>query len=93
MAVIRTIDRMTAKIGIVVACILVPLLLIPNVYEVFSRYVLRDPTVWALDVTTCAFGPLFLPTMAILTWSSWASDDRSRVMRNAEILELGYSET
>jgi TRAP-type mannitol/chloroaromatic compound transport system permease small subunit len=111
MAVIRTIDWMTEKVGIVVASILVPLLLFPNVYEVFSRYVLGDPTIWALDVTTYAFGSLFmlvsawallkgahvrtdvlwdkfsdrtkgiidscaflilfLPTMAILTWSSW----------------------
>jgi TRAP-type mannitol/chloroaromatic compound transport system permease small subunit len=111
MAVIRAIDWMTAKIGVVVATILVPIILLPNVYEVFSRYVLRDPTVWALDVTTYAFGSLFmlvsawallkgahvrtdilwdrfadrtkgiidscaflilfLPTMAILTWSSW----------------------
>ena len=109
--VIRTIDWFTEKIGIVMAFIFVPLLLFPNVYEVFSRYVLNDPTIWALDVTTysfgalfmlagsyalqqgahvrtdmlwdkftdrtkgiidcCAFLFLFLPTMAILAWSSW----------------------
>jgi TRAP-type mannitol/chloroaromatic compound transport system permease small subunit len=97
--------------GIALACILVPVLIIPNVYEVISRYVFNDPTIWALDVTTMAFGALFmlgsayallkgahvrtdmlydgfsdrtkgridaaaflfffLPTMAILTWSSW----------------------
>lgn len=111
MNVIRTIDWMTNTVGVAMAFVLVPLLLIPNVYEVFSRYVLGDPTIWALDVTTysfgalfmlagsyallkgahvrtdmlwetfsdrtkglidsCAFVFLFLPTMAILTWSSW----------------------
>ena len=111
LGIIRTIDWMTEKIGIIMAFILVPLLLFPNVYEVFSRYVLKDPTIWALDITTYAFGALFmlagsyalqqgahvrtdmlwdkfsdrtkgiidccaflflfLPTMAILTWSSW----------------------
>ncbi len=111
MAVIRAIDWFTEKCGIVAACILVPILLVPNVYEVFSRYVLNDPTIWALDVTTYSFGALFmlaasfallkgahvrtdllwdkftdrtkglidscaylllfLPTMAVLGWSSW----------------------
>jgi len=109
--VINTIDGITEKVGMVMSFILVPVLFLPNVYEVFSRYVLRDPTIWALDVTTYAFGALFmiasswalmkgahvrtdmlwdnfsdrtkgiidscaflflfLPTMAVLTWSSW----------------------
>ena len=109
--VIRAIDWFTETIGIGMSFIFVPLLLVPNVYEVFSRYVLKDPTIWALDVTTlsfgalfmlagsyalqqgahvrtdilwdkfsdrtkglidsCAFVFLFLPTMAILGWSSW----------------------
>ncbi len=109
--VIRAIDWFTETVGIVMAFVFVPLLLFPNVYEVFSRYVLNDPTIWALDTTTYAFGALFmlagsyalqqgahvrtdmlwdkfsdrtkgiidccaflllfLPTMAILTWSSW----------------------
>lgn len=111
LAVIHGIDWLTEKVGIVMSFILVPILFIPNVYEVFSRYVLNDPTIWALDVTSYAFGALFmiaasyallrgahvrtdmlwdnfsdrtkgiidfcsflflfLPTMAILTWSSW----------------------
>lgn len=109
--VISAIDWLTEKVGMISAYILVPILFVPNVYEVFSRYVLHDPTIWALDVTTYAFGALFmiaasfallkgahvrtdmlwdnfsdrtkgiidscaflflfLPTMAILTWSSW----------------------
>jgi TRAP-type mannitol/chloroaromatic compound transport system permease small subunit len=111
LGVIRAIDWFTEKVGLVAAFILVPILFVPNVYEVFSRYVLHDPTIWALDVTTYAFGALFmiasswallkgahvrtdilwdnfsdrtkgiidccaflflfLPTMAILTWTSW----------------------
>lgn len=108
---IRAIDWFTEYVGIALACILIPILIVPNVYEVISRYVLDDPTVWALDVTTMTFGALFmlgsayallkgahvrtdmlwegfsdktkgtidsaafllffLPTMAILAWSSW----------------------
>lgn len=111
LGVIRTIDWITENMGIGLACILVPLLIVPNVYEVISRYVFDDPTIWALDVTTMVFGALFmlgsayallkgahvrtdmlwdgftdktkgtidtlafllffLPTMAILTYSSW----------------------
>ncbi len=111
LTVIRTIDWFTEKFGVLLACVLVPVLIVPNVYEVISRYVFEDPTVWALDVTTMTFGALFmlgsayallkgahvrtdmlwdgfsnqtkgtidsiafivffLPTMAILTWSSW----------------------
>lgn len=109
--IINSIDWFTEKVGMIMAFILVPLLFIPNVYEVFARYVLNDPTIWALDMTTYAFGALFmiaaswallkgahvrtdmlwdrfsdrtkgtidfcaflflfLPTMAILTWTSW----------------------
>jgi TRAP-type mannitol/chloroaromatic compound transport system permease small subunit len=60
LAIIRTIDWITEKVGMISAYILVPILFIPNVYEVFSRYVLKDPTIWALDVTTYAFGALFM---------------------------------
>jgi len=108
---IRAIDGFTEYTGIALACILVPILIVPNVYEVISRYALSDPTVWALDLTTMVFGALFmlgsayallkgahvrtdmlwdgfsdktkgtidsvafivffLPTMAVLTYSSW----------------------
>ena len=60
MGVIRAIDWFTAKVGMVSAFILVPVLFLPNVYEVFSRYVLKDPTIWALDVTSYSFGALFM---------------------------------
>lgn len=108
---IRVIDWFTEYVGIALACFLVPVLIVPNVYEVISRYALSDPTVWALDLTTMVFGALFmlgsayallkgahvrtdmlwdgfsdktkgtidsvafivffLPTMAVLTYSSW----------------------
>lgn len=111
LGIIRTIDWITEHVGIALACILVPILIVPNVYEVISRYVFEDPTIWALDVTTMVFGALFmlgsayallkgahvrtdmlwdgfsnqtkgridsaafiiffLPTMAILAYSSW----------------------
>jgi TRAP-type mannitol/chloroaromatic compound transport system permease small subunit len=60
MRIIRAIDGFTEKAGVIIAFILVPVLFVPNVYEVFSRYVLNDPTIWALDVTTYAFGALFM---------------------------------
>ena len=60
MRAIRTIDMITEKVGVVSAFVLVPMLFVPNVYEVFSRYVLKDPTVWALDITSYAFGALFM---------------------------------
>jgi len=111
MGIIRSIDWFTENLGILLACTLVPLLIVPNVYEVISRYAFSDPTIWALDVTTMVFGALFmlgsayallkgahvrtdmlwdgfsnrtkgtidsiafivffLPTMAVLTFSSW----------------------
>ena len=58
--IIHTIDWMTEHVGIAFAWILVPVLIVPNIYEVFSRYVLGDPTIWALDVTSYAFGALFM---------------------------------
>lgn len=57
---IRSIDWVTEHLGIMLACFLVPILIVPNVYEVISRYVLQDPTIWALDLTTMVFGALFM---------------------------------
>ena len=58
-AVIRTIDRFTEWSGYVFLAALVPLVF-ANVIEVFARYVLRDPTVWALEVTTMSYAVLFM---------------------------------
>ena len=57
--VIRAIDRFTEWSGYVFLGLLVPLIL-ANVAEVFARYVLRDPTVWALEVTTMSYAALFM---------------------------------
>jgi TRAP-type mannitol/chloroaromatic compound transport system permease small subunit len=59
LAVIRTIDRFTEVTSYVFVVVIVPLIL-ANVVEVFARYVLRAPTMWALDVTTMSYAALFM---------------------------------
>jgi TRAP-type mannitol/chloroaromatic compound transport system permease small subunit len=59
LAVIRTIDKFTEVTGYVFVVVIVPLIL-ANVVEVFARYVLRAPTMWALDVTTMSYAALFM---------------------------------
>lgn len=56
---IRTIDRITEVVGHAVALLLVPLVL-ANTIEVFMRYLWRQPTIWAADVTVMSFGALFM---------------------------------
>ena len=57
--IIRTIDRITQWTGYAFALLVVPLVL-ANTIEVFSRYVLKAPTVWALDTTVMSYGALFM---------------------------------
>src|SRR4026207_824020 len=59
LAVIRTIDKFTEWTGYLFVLFIIPLIF-ANVIEVFARYVLRDPTVWALDVTTMSYAALFM---------------------------------
>ena len=59
LAVIRGIDRFTELTGYLFLIPIIPLIL-ANVVEVFSRYVLRSPTMWALDVTTMSYASLFM---------------------------------
>ena len=59
LAVIRSIDRFTEWTGYIFVLFLVPLIL-SNVIEVFARYVLKDPTIWALDMTTMSYAALFM---------------------------------
>ena len=57
--IIRTIDSLNAWIGKVFAwCILV--MTIGMAYEVFVRYLLRDPTAWAYDISYIMYGTLFM---------------------------------
>lgn len=57
--VIRAIDRFTGKFVYLVTLLLVPMIL-ANVVEVFMRYVLGTPTIWAADVTVMTYGSLFM---------------------------------
>jgi TRAP-type mannitol/chloroaromatic compound transport system permease small subunit len=59
LAVIRTIDRFTEVVSYLFLIVIIPLIL-ANVVEVFCRYVLRAPTMWALDVTTMSYATLFM---------------------------------
>lgn len=58
-AVIKTIDLLNKSVGHAFAwCIVILTLGIS--YEVFVRYVLRDPTSWAFDLSYILYGALFL---------------------------------
>ena len=59
LAVIRGIDRFTDFTGYIFVLAIIPLVF-ANVIEVFCRYVLRSPTIWALDVTTMSYAALFM---------------------------------
>lgn len=59
LGVIRTIDRFTEWTRFLFMLLLIPLIF-ANVIEVFCRYVLRAPTIWALDITTMSYAALFM---------------------------------
>jgi len=59
LAVIRAIDKFTQWSGYVFVLSIIPLIL-ANVIEVFARYVLKEPTVWALEMTTMSYAALFM---------------------------------
>ena len=59
LGVIRVIDGITQWTGYLFALIVLPLVL-ANVVEVFMRYVMNSPTVWALDTTIMSYGSLFM---------------------------------
>ncbi len=58
-AVIRAIDKFTEWTGHLFILLIIPLIF-ANVIEVFARYVLRQPTIWALDVTTMSYAALYM---------------------------------
>ena len=58
-AVIRTIDLLNKSVGHAFAWCIVILTLGVS-YEVFVRYVLRDPTSWAFDLSYILYGALFI---------------------------------
>jgi TRAP-type mannitol/chloroaromatic compound transport system permease small subunit len=59
LAVIRTIDKFTEWTGYLFVLSMIPLIL-ANVIEVFARYVLKEPTIWALETTTMSYAVLFM---------------------------------
>jgi TRAP-type mannitol/chloroaromatic compound transport system permease small subunit len=59
LTVIRTIDKFTEVTSYLFVIVIIPLIF-ANVFEVFARYVLRAPTMWALDVTTMSYATLFM---------------------------------
>ncbi|MCL4767413.1 MAG: TRAP transporter small permease subunit [Hyphomicrobiaceae bacterium] len=59
----RFLDRVTGSSGAIVAWLVIPLAL-ASCYEVFSRYVLGEPTLWAYEVGYMVMGTHFLVGMA-----------------------------
>jgi TRAP-type mannitol/chloroaromatic compound transport system permease small subunit len=62
-ALIRNIERLTGGIGILASLSLVPLVA-ATCWEVFSRYVLGEPTIWAYEIGYILTGAHFLLGMA-----------------------------
>ena len=62
-AFVKNIERVTGSIGILASFALVPLVL-ATCYEVFARYVMDAPTVWAYEVGYVLTGSHFLLAMA-----------------------------
>jgi TRAP-type mannitol/chloroaromatic compound transport system permease small subunit len=62
-AMIRLFERLTGSIGILASLLLVPLVL-ATCYEVFARYIMGAPTVWAYEVGYFLTGSHFLLGMA-----------------------------
>ncbi len=56
---LRWIDRVTGGAGIIAGWLIVPIIF-ATAYEVFSRYVLHAPTIWAFEVGYMAMGANFL---------------------------------
>jgi len=64
LAVIYSIDKFTDWTSYLFILLIIPLIF-ANVIEVFARYVLRDPTIWALDITTMSYAALFMLGSAV----------------------------
>lgn len=60
---IKNIERITGNLGILASFALVPLVM-ATCYEVFSRYLMNAPTVWAYEVGYILTGSHFLLGMA-----------------------------
>ncbi len=60
---IRFLDRVSGTTGAIAAWLVVPLIA-ASCYEVFSRYVLGEPTLWAYEIGTMVMGTHFLVGLA-----------------------------
>jgi len=59
LTLLKFLDRITATSGAIVAWLVIPLIA-GSCYEVFSRYVLDAPTLWAFEVGYMVMGTHFL---------------------------------
>lgn len=55
LTLVRNIERITGSAGMCIAWVVLPLI-IASCYEVFSRYVLNAPTIWAFELGYMAMG-------------------------------------
>lgn len=55
LAVVQGIEKITGNAGVLIAWVVFPLIL-ASVFEVFSRYVLNAPTIWAFELGYMAMG-------------------------------------
>lgn len=60
---LRFLDRVSGTTGAVAAWLVIPLI-VASCYEVFSRYVLGEPTLWAFEVGYMMMGTHFLIGLA-----------------------------
>ena len=60
---VRQIERLSGASGLIIAWLALPLI-IATCYEVFSRYVLNNPTIWAFELGYMAMGTHALIGMA-----------------------------
>ena len=60
---VKAIERITGSVGILASLAIVPLV-IATCYEVFSRYLMGAPTIWAYEVGYILTGSHFLLGMA-----------------------------
>jgi TRAP-type mannitol/chloroaromatic compound transport system permease small subunit len=60
---LRVLDRVTGTSGAVAAWLVIPLIF-ASCFEVFSRYVLNEPTLWAFEVGYMFMGTHFLIGLA-----------------------------
>jgi len=54
-ALVRLIERITVRAGLIIAWVVFPLIL-ATCYEVFSRYALNAPTIWAFELGYMTMG-------------------------------------